>query len=476
MCSLVKGHACGGSIFWLKGCVDTLPGFYCWLPAPMGPKAKAAIKVAAAGKAIKVAAAGKTMKVAPMKTIVKKKGGKQQGEQHKLSKKALESTDLEPLTLDEKIKMMQEANDPKAVTFTTDEWKKLILRFTQTILPKAKEEVKQIWGSVKDKPMRSGKREAQHGIIQAYLLDNSMGERFLSMTRRLFISTQSLEQHEQWVSKKKLLEEMDESEAEDQIACGAVLVRKHPACPSRKQYQIIHHIAKKKIQKVVKAGMNSAAQLDEEQADLVAKSFQHMKMDHRNFGKDSTQMVLGALEDEGDEEEDPKGSSKNKKGSSSKVSMDPKLLLRKNAFLEEVDEETQGEDKVPEDKSKGKEKSLKEEDIKSLTGEDQDAGYNKCSKMASLMDNKILQLKTLLESLKKSLYGTPKAQNNIKDLVGSLGKAKDDLQHMAIHKKTSLKKVKEQLLQGAKLLKESDCSIKATKNILGVETSSIKGK
>ena len=206
----------------------------------------------------------------------------------------------------------------------------------------------------------------------------------------------------------------------------------------------------------------------------MAKSFQQMKMDEKNFGKDSMQMVLGALEEKEDEEQGPKGSSSsnNKKG---KVPLNAKLV-RKNAFLEEVDEETQEEEKGLEEKSKGKQQSLKEEDIKSLTGDDQDAGYNKCTKMASIMEHGALQLKTLRGSLKKSIYGTPKAQSNIEDLVGSLGKAKEDLQHMAIHKKASLKKVKEQLLQGAKLLKESDCSIKATKNILGVETSSIKGK
>ena len=59
-----EGCACGGKGFWLRGCVEASPGFYCWLPAPMAPKAKAATKAVAGGKA---------MKVVPTKAIEKSK-------------------------------------------------------------------------------------------------------------------------------------------------------------------------------------------------------------------------------------------------------------------------------------------------------------------------------------------------------------------------------------------------------------------
>ena len=101
MGNLMKGHDGCGNSFWLIGCVGALPGFYCWLPAPMAPKAKAAMKVVAVGKPMKVLPMkAKEMKVMPMKAIEKSKDGKQQTKHPKLSKVALESTDLEPLTLD----------------------------------------------------------------------------------------------------------------------------------------------------------------------------------------------------------------------------------------------------------------------------------------------------------------------------------------------------------------------------------------
>ena len=125
------------------------------------------------------------------------------------------------------------------------------------------------------------------------------------------------------------------------------------------------------------------------------------------------------------------------------------------------------------DANRNKGRGISEEDMQNI--EDHDQGFAKAAKLALLLDNKNVQLRSVLEALKSSLYGTPIRQTQLQDLAQQLQQTKEDLQVTAIQKKAPLSKVKEQLLEAAKLLKSADREVKATKSILDMETASNKG-
>ena len=214
----------------------------------------------------------------------------------------LANTSASPLTLKEKMAKIQDAQDMEAAPLTPQDWQKLSTQWNQTYLNKAPPEVKEMWHDISSKGQRQGKRKAQREILEAFIMDPKMGEQFMSATKSL-TSTQSMEEKGTWVTHRKLMEEMSESEAEDQIASGAVLVRKNPKCPTRKQYLITSTYHKKKLEKSVKVNMASCQKLSEEEASTMNTMFNSYRMEesHMNRVKDSKSMLLGGLSSDDEE-------------------------------------------------------------------------------------------------------------------------------------------------------------------------------
>ena len=113
---------------------------------------------------------------------------------------------------------------------------RLNMRFTQTALPKASEETKSLWKSISQRGAREGKRHAQHRILTAFALDPSQGRQFCTAVQEMILKDSRIVDST-WMSKKELLDCYDESEAEELVESGYIVVRKHPRNPRRSQFK-----------------------------------------------------------------------------------------------------------------------------------------------------------------------------------------------------------------------------------------------
>ena len=140
--------------------------------------------------------------------------------------------------------------------------------------------------------------------------------------------------------------------------------------------------------------MASCQKLSEKEASTMNTMFNSYRMEesHMNRVKDSKSMLLGGLSSD---DEEVKDSGKNAK----KVNKArPLQILHKERGGNDQEDEvgsTAGALKTT--------KSLKEDDIKSLKGEDLNVAFIKCTKMASILSQQKLQLKTLEKQLKGSM-------------------------------------------------------------------------
>lgn len=375
----------------------------------------------------------------------------------------------EHMTLDDKIAMMREKGDFN-MELSPQEWKKLNLRFTQTALPKSPASVHDVWGAISKKPVREGKQAQQRQVLKAFVLDPQFGDKFFSLTMNL-VKSESIKEEEQWISRKALLDAMSESEAEEQVRCGSIKVRKNPKCPTRCQFLLTKTVKSKQLEKSSKLSLSGAAQLSEEDFKGASCSFQSLEMDEKLFKKgENLQLLLGNMV-ESDDEGKPNSSKRSRAPSFSILKGKP--AIEGQAGQEEGEGDEGHEEKDVGTQSNRTGKGVAEKDMEGLTSATQ--GYQKCEKLAQVLESKSVQLRTLQEQMKKSLYGTPKVIGQLKDIIIEVATMKEVLLNLHIHQKASLQKTKERLIEGAKVLKLVEGSIKTNKSILSAEASSQKG-
>jgi hypothetical protein len=186
-----------------------------------------------------------------------------------------------------------------------EDWKKLNQRFVQTKLAKTGQEVQKIWSDVASETGRTGKRDKQHQILTAWVIDPSCGSAFLENVRTL----QSSEKYvgtEAWVSHKKIQEEYSDDELEEMLESGAIEVRKNPLNPRRLQYKKQTMVRQKEVG--VKKSITlkgSKAVEDNAQWDRFGRSFDNVQLSHKMLAKGSKQTfaALGCPETSDDEEQ-----------------------------------------------------------------------------------------------------------------------------------------------------------------------------
>ena len=165
-------------------------------------------------------------------SVAEKPGSNKQA---KLTVKALHSHDNSQhgeLTLDEKLDLMKEKGFD-AVSLSGADFAKLNLRFTQTALGKMSPAIQQAWAEASQ---GRGKVQKQHEILTVFAEDPKGGKHFMNRIQEV-IENKKISAQSEWVSRKKLLADLDESEAEEMIQDGTLLVRKNPLNPRRLQYK-----------------------------------------------------------------------------------------------------------------------------------------------------------------------------------------------------------------------------------------------
>ena len=80
--------------------------------------------------------------------------------------------------------------------------------------------------------------------MNAWLLDPSFGKPFVDLTMSV-TRTDLHEKTSAWVSRKRLLEEYSESEADELVRCGSILTRQHSDNPRRLQFKLVQNVEKK---------------------------------------------------------------------------------------------------------------------------------------------------------------------------------------------------------------------------------------
>ena len=170
-------------------------------------------------KAMKVAAKAKA------KCAAKKSG---------LTKAQLAKT--ESMTLDEKINLMKDSGTE--VSLKTDEWRKLNNRFSQTELKKMSPDNQKKWAELSSQKGRSGKTVLQHKVMLSYVINGENSTQFKNVMAEISM-TNSHSQSTEWVSKKRILDDYDESEVEEMLECGSLEVPRNPDNKKRFQYKMV---------------------------------------------------------------------------------------------------------------------------------------------------------------------------------------------------------------------------------------------
>lgn len=367
------------------------------------------------------------------------------------------------MTLDEKMKLMMQKGKFD-MELDPNEWKKLNLRFTQTVLPKSSSEVKDLWASLGQKGQRVGKQAGQREVLKAFVLDPQLGDKFFSLSKTVSLSDR-FKMDEEWISRKALLNEMSESEAEEQVRVGAIKVRTNPDCPGRLQFLKVKKVKTKVVDKTSKASVSGATKVSDEDHKGIDSMFQTLEVGEKLFKKGSSnmQLMLGNMMVDSDDEGQPSSSNKKPK------KLLPFKISKDSQEGKDEPDDAEGTGKEEKKGSKGKTASVEGLDTA-------EQGFQKCEKMAQLLDSRSVQLRTLQEQMKKSMYGAPKVIGQLRDTIVEVGHMKEELQNIHIQKRASLTKTKERLVDAAKLLQVADGLVKTNRAIINTESGSQKGK
>ena len=146
------------------------------------------------------------------------------------------SSDKESMTLDEKMNLIKDNQDTKAVPLSPNDWKRINERFTQTTLSK-QPAAKKVWERIKEESLAGSKQKNQRQVLEAFLLDPTCGKFFVEQTQNLAFG-KNYSKEATWMSRKQLLDVYDESEAEEMLENGSLTYRTHPNNPKRIQFRV----------------------------------------------------------------------------------------------------------------------------------------------------------------------------------------------------------------------------------------------
>lgn len=337
-------------------------------------------------------------------SVAEKPGSKKQP---KLTEKTLQSHDNSQhgeLTLDEKLQLMKEKGKD-AVSLSGADFTRLNLRFTQTALAKLDPEIQQAWA---DASHGRGKVHKQHEILMVFAEDPKAGKHFLNRIQEVIqnkkVSTQS-----EWVSRKKLLADIDESEAEEMIQDGTLLVRKNPLNPRRLQYKSVTTTETEEQVKVKRISGVSNLEVTGDKMVGVMNKINNLKI------RGGKQKVFS---ESSDEEELP--GKKNRKDVVGGIPKDPK---------------------EPKDPAKKKIK-LDQQSIDAIEEDDDEAVHELSQKLSSNMNSVVLSIKSLKLQFEHTMYATPAKLKDINNLIGQCENAKKKIDLVLVKNSATLKILK----------------------------------
>ena len=146
------------------------------------------------------------------------------------------SSDKESMSLDGKMDLIKDNQDTQAIPHSSNDWKRINERFTQTTLSK-QPAAKKVWERIKEESLAGSKQKNQRQVLEAFLLDPTCGKFFVEQTQNLAFG-KNYSKEATWMSRKQLLDVYDESEAEEMLENGSLTYRTHPNNPKRIQFRV----------------------------------------------------------------------------------------------------------------------------------------------------------------------------------------------------------------------------------------------
>jgi hypothetical protein len=332
--------------------------------------------------------------------------------------------------------------DPNAVEFTREDWKKLNQRFVQTQLKKAEPEVQEIWSGVSETAGRSGKWEKQHQILTAWVIDPKCGDTFMGHVRSLTL-TEKMTSEEQWVSKKKILEDYDESEVEEMLQNGSLEYRKNPLNPKRFQYKKIEIKRAKQMSSEKAMSVRGKKTIDDDNTwGRLSKAFDNVNLDSKILKGSSKKAfsILGVADAEEDESEDDE----NAKKKPIKGPKGPKP-----------------------DGSETKDKNYAEMDLAQL--------HKEARSLISSVTKSIVDGKQNISAFKQCAFGTAAKVKEASSAVAACEKSLKLLHDLVLNSSGTEKKTRQALTLAAAAHKDLKAVIANMKKCLKMDTGSVKG-
>ena len=208
------------------------------------------------------------------------------------------------------------------------------------------------------------------------------------------------------MSRNKLLADVDESEEEEMIQDGTLLVRKNPLNPRRLQYKSVTKTETEEQVKVKRLSGVSNLEIAGDKMVGVMNKMNHLKL---KAGKHKV------FSDSSDEEEMP--AKKNRK--------DPAIVISKD----------------PKDPAKKKVK-LDQQSIDAIEQDDEDTVHDLTQKLSSNMNSVVLSIKSLKLQFEHTMYATPAKVKDINNLIGQCENAKKKIDLVLVNNSASLKILK----------------------------------
>ena len=290
--------------------------------------------------------------------------------------------------------------DPDSVVLTRDDWKKINQRFTQTVLPKNPATNKQ-WADISANAKPGTKTDLQHRVLQAWVLDPKLGKFFQTQITEI-ITSHIVKQEIRWISKKELLNDLDESEAEEMLESGALVHRKHPLNPKRLQFRRVLETETKALQCDQQLKVQGSEQFDGDRYQGKVSGLERALSDPKaafktlKSGKTNLSSIMGGAggdSDDGDDDDDD----------SKRPSKKPKSVLNP---------------KEDDGTSKPKKGAVKPEEL-------QDVETAVCAgkSLLQLLDKQLTNAKTNMNVFKSSSYCNPKKFQMVSNLIRKTEKA-----------------------------------------------------
>ena len=284
----------------------------------------------------------------------------------------------------------------------------------------------------------AGKIANQHKMLRAWVLNPNLGEGFYQQVHELS-EIHSIKRSAEWISRKQLLDGLDESEAEELIECGAIEVRKHPDNPKSYQFKRVTTVESKEgVKTKVKRSLGVMKATDENYQKMVKdfNAFDGLKA--KNIKDFSVDKAFGMDGDssEGEEEGGKKVVPKRSKASALKANGEP--------------------DNASEDGG-NKPTKITVKDFMELNVADLEEGQVNAyaSVVAATIDKLLGTLKNQIVQFKNGMYATPSKVKDYEALVKTATAFSEKLRDKKGKKKAlgEARPFMDQLDQGMKELK-----------------------